>query len=154
MKLLQGDGQESGVCGAGKAFQSSSEWAQSEGLGVHLDIIPHDRTKPWWAALDSEKAKRALAIHMNPNVIDKKSRKVEKALKKDLPNFNKYRAKCEAFVNEKEEELIGSVMEWAREDRGDSVFVTPDYEAKRAKLCQKIACKKKKKKKGGKGGEL
>lgn len=148
MKLLQG-GEESGVCGAGAAFQSMPRGSQ---------LTPHDRTQPWWAALEGAEATHAMRIHQGP-ASGNKARKVEKALRKDIPRFKKLQAKCESFVNEHEAALIGSVMEWAREERAEAghptVFVTPNYEAKRLALCEQTACKAKKHKKAKlKKGEL
>jgi hypothetical protein len=148
MKLLQG-GEDSGVCGAGQAFQSSKgSWKRGVYTPSDSELAPHERTKPWWAAWGGEKAARAVRIHEGSSK-EGKARKVEKALRKDVPNFKKYRSKCESFVNDHEEALVESVMEWVREECKPSEcvgFVTPDYEALRAALCEQTACRKSKKK--------
>ena len=152
MQLLQGtdEGHGSGVCGAGKAFQSPPKGSK---------LAPHDRTRPWWAQYWGEMAEPALEIHRGPDV-EKKAAKVEKALRKHVSAFKQVRAQCESWVNEQESVLIGSVMEWEREEQKGN-FVTPDYDSRRAAVCEstcggknKTKKPKKKKKKKKKKGEL
>ena len=93
-----------------------------------------------------------MEIHKGPDTKNKAA-KVEKALRKNVSGFKQIRAKCESFVNEQEAVLIGSVMEWEREKQGGS-FVTPDYESRRAAVCESVCGSKKKKKSKKKQKEL